>query len=42
MERDNDTIELVELGSVTAETKGVEGQLSDGQIAIKVTGLSDD
>lgn len=42
MERDNDTTELVELGSVSAETQGVDGLFSDGVIAIKQTGLSDD
>jgi hypothetical protein len=42
MERDNDTNDLVELGAVSAETQGVNGQGIDLQIQLPVGGLSDD
>lgn len=42
MERDNDTIDLVELGTASVETQGVDGPLTDAQIGFNLGGISDD
>ena len=43
MEREHDTADLIDLGSASVETKGVQGQLDDvGQNLIPQGGLTDD
>lgn len=42
MERDNDTIEFVELGSVSTETQGIEGPKTDAQVGFNLGGISDE
>lgn len=43
MERDNDTkLELIELGTVSAETKGDEGVIFEGRLFWTPTGMSRD
>jgi hypothetical protein len=42
MERDNEPLELVDLGSVSEQTLGAKGNLSDFVRDIPTTGISDD
>lgn len=42
MERDNEQLELVELGTASEQTLGAKGDLSDFVREIPSTGISDD